>query len=350
MLVTVDLNRKTPMNYQINKVLSFSALLICLAFSNLTGRENHTALALQSEAPQSCKIGVYLTSLHDLNISAKTFSADMWIWSNCLTEDLTPLQSMEFVNANQYEAKLDYSEVKEGIVWSQRKVNGVFRHNWDVHNYPFDRHTLIIELEEAAYDTGSFVYEADSANSTYSPSIKLDGWKITNFQILNSQTEYTTTFGDPTLESGGGSTYTKLDVAISIARTELTSFLKLIGPVYIAMAVALLSLLLYLENSSILSAQMGLLAGSLFATVINLSIASTSLGASERLTLVDQIHILSLLYILIITGIAIYSQLSLKRGETADMIRVKNYVIFLILLITYILNNAAIIGLAIRQG
>jgi hypothetical protein len=95
---------------------------------------------------------------------------------------------------------------------------------------------------------------------------------------------------------------------------------------------------------------MGLLAGSLFATVINLSIASTSLGASERLTLVDQIHILSLLYILIITGIAIYSQLSLKRGETADMIRVKNYVIFLILLITYILNNAAIIGLAIRQG
>ena len=117
------------MNFQINKVLLFVVLLVCLAFSGFTSVENHAALALQSEAPQSCKIGVYLTSLHDLNISAKTFAADMWIWSNCLTEELTPLQSMEFVNANQYEAKLDYSEVKEGIVWSQRKVNGVFRHS-----------------------------------------------------------------------------------------------------------------------------------------------------------------------------------------------------------------------------
>ena len=338
------------MNYQINKVLLFAALLVCLALSGLTSAENHAVLAQEGETPQSCKIGVCLTSLHDLNISAKTFSADMWIWSNCLTEELTPLQSMEFVNANQYEAKLDYSEVKDGIVWSQRKVNGVFRHNWDVHNYPFDRHTLIIEVEEAAYDTSSFVYEADSANSTYSPSIYLDGWKITNFEILNSQTAYTTTFGDPTLESGGGSAYTKLEVAISIARTELTSFLKLTGPVYIAFAVALLSLLLYLENSGILSAQIGLLAGSLFATVINLSIASTSLGASERLTLVDQIHILSLLYILIVTGVAIYSQLSLKRGDTPDMIRLKNFTVFIILGITFILTNAAMITLAIRQG
>ena len=338
------------MNYRISKVTLFTALFVGLAFSIFTNAENHIAFAQAGDAPQSCKIGVYVTSLHDLNISAKTFAADMWIWSNCLTEELTPLQSMEFVNANAYEGKLDYTEVKNGIVWSQRKVTGVFRHNWDVHNYPFDRHTLIIEMEEAAYDTSSFVYEADTANSTYSPAIYLDGWKITDFQLINSQTEYTTTFGDPTLESGGGSLYTKLQVAISLARTELTSFLKLIGPVYIAFAVALLSLLLYLENASVLSAQIGLLAGSLFATVINLSIASTVLGVTERLTLVDQIHIVSLLYILVVTGIAIYSQLALKRGETAETIRVKNFRIFLILGITFILLNAGMIAVAINEG
>jgi hypothetical protein len=350
MLVTVHLDKGFPMKYQINKVLSVAVLFACLAFSALTSAEHHPARAQDGDSPQSCKMGVYLTSLHDLDITAKTFAADMWIWSNCPTEELTPLQSMEFVNANQYEAKLDYSEVKNGIVWAQRKVNGVFRHNWDVHNYPFDRHTLIVEMEEAAYDTSSFVYEADSANSTYSPSIQLDGWKITDFKILSRQTEYTTTFGDPSLESGGSSLYTKLEVAISITRTELTSFLKLIGPVYIAFAVALLSLLLYLENASVLSAQIGLLAGSLFATVINLSIASTSLGASERLTLVDQIHILSLLYILIITGVAIQSQLALKKGQTADGIRDKNFRIFLILGETFIILNAVMIALAIRQG
>ena len=338
------------MKHRISKVSLFVVLLACLVYVAFASARNHAVLAQEGDAPQSCEIGVYLTSLHDLNITAKTFAADMWIWSNCLNEELTPLQSMEFVNANEYEGKLDYSEEKEGIFWSQKKVNGVFRQNWDVHNYPFDRHTLIIEMEEAAYDTSSFIYKADTANSTYSPSIQLDGWKITNFEIIETQTEYTTTFGDPTLESGGGSLYTKVQVAISIARTELTSFLKLIGPVYIAFAVALLSLLLYLENSTVLSAQIGLQAGSLFATVINLSIASTTLGVSERLTLVDQIHILSLLYILIVTAIAIYSQYLLKQGETAEVIRVKNFRSFLILAITFVVINAGMISFAVYEG
>lgn len=338
------------MKHRISKVSLFVVLLACLVYVAFASAQNHAVLAQEGDAPQSCEIGVYLTSLHDLNITAKTFAADMWIWSNCLNEELTPLQSMEFVNANQSEGKLDYSEEKGGIIWSQKKVNGVFRQNWDVHNYPFDRHTLIIEMEEAAYDTSSFVYKADTANSTYSPSIQLDGWKITDFEIIETQTEYTTTFGDPTLESGGGSLYTKIQVAVSIARTELTSFLKLIGPVYIAFAVALLSLLLYLENSTVLSAQIGLQAGSLFATVINLSIASTTLGVSERLTLVDQIHILSLLYILIVTAIAIYSQYLLKQGETAEVIRVKNFRSFLILAITFVVINAGMISLAVYEG
>lgn len=339
------------MNYRVSRVLLVTALLVGVLFSVFNRARGNVVLALgSSDAPESCKIGIYLTSLHDLNISAKTFAADMWVWSNCLNPELTPLQSMEFVNANQYEGKLDYSEEKGGVMWSQRKVTGTFRHNWDVHNYPFDRHTLVIEIEEAALDTSGFVYEADRANSTYSPEIHLDGWKITNFELIDSETVYTTTFGDPTLESGGGSTYTKLQVAISIARTEITSFLKLIGPVYIAFAVALLSLLLYLENSSVLSAQIGLLAGSLFATVINLSIASTTLGVSDRLTLVDQIHILSLFYILVVTAIAIYSQLSLKQGQTADAIRVKNFRTFLILGITFIAINAGLIAMAINEG
>jgi len=332
----------------LKKVFIAAAIILVAQCLPVTGVSN--VQAQDGDTPETCKIGVYLTSLHDLKSAAKTFAGDMWVWSVCPNEELTPLQSMEFVNANSSDGKLDYTEIKDGLVWSQRKVSGVFRDDWDVHNYPFDRHTLIIEMEEAAYDTSSFVYTADNANSTYSPDIQLDGWKITSFDLVEGETLYTTTFGDPTLEGSGESVYSKLEVAVSIVRTDLTSFLKLIGPVYIAFGVALVSLLLYMENASALNPQVGLQAASLFATIVNLGRASEALGLSEHLTLVDQIHITTLIFILTVTMIVIQSQRSLRKGITPDEVSQKNFHKFIGLGVSYIALNIVLITYAVYQG
>jgi len=348
-MVDPAISRAAHMKFNIlKKILIAVAIVFAAQCFPITGISN--VQAQDDDTPQTCKIGVYLTSLHDLKSAAKTFAADMWVWSDCPNEELTPLQSMEFVNANSSDGKLDYTEIKDGVVWSQRKVSGVFRDDWDVHNYPFDRHTLIIEMEEAAYDTSAFVYTADKANSTFSPDIQLDGWQVTNFELLEGETLYTTTFGDPTLEGSGESVYSKLEVAISIVRTDLTSFLKLIGPVYIAFGVALVSLLLYMENASALNPQVGLQAASLFATVVNLSRASDALGLSEHLTLVDQIHIVTLVFILTVTMMVIQSQRSLRTGMTPDEVSQKNFRRFIYLGVSYIVLNIGLISFAINQG
>jgi hypothetical protein len=56
---------------------------------------------------------------------------------------------------------------KGDVYWSQRDISAVFHQNWDVQNYPFDRHTLKISLEEAIQDASGFVYTPDFKNSGY---------------------------------------------------------------------------------------------------------------------------------------------------------------------------------------
>jgi hypothetical protein len=52
------------------------------------------------------------------------------------------------------------------------------RHDWDLSNFPFDRHVLDIVLEEGAADTTKLLYSADTTNSGYNKDIRLEGWGL----------------------------------------------------------------------------------------------------------------------------------------------------------------------------
>ena len=53
-----------------------------------------------------CPIGVYVTSLRDLDLVGDSFGIDLWVWSVHPPGD-NPLDSLEFVNAKQIETRLD---------------------------------------------------------------------------------------------------------------------------------------------------------------------------------------------------------------------------------------------------
>ena len=116
--------------------------------------------AQETTGAEKCSIGVYIMSLYNLNFNAHTFDADMWLWSNCPTEQRQPLKTMEFLNASNVVGSLDATMLRNNGYWSERKVIGTFRHNWDVRSFPFDRHTVEIIAEAGLYDTHYLVYEA----------------------------------------------------------------------------------------------------------------------------------------------------------------------------------------------
>lgn len=276
------------------------------AIAQPTASPTTSSTASPSGTPKTCNVGVYLISLQDFDLANGLFSADFWLWSTCPSPDLQPLKVVDFVNADTKDIRTSlYATSKRGnAYWSYVKVSGPFRYSWDVRNFPFDRHVLQITLENTSAVAEDFIYTADKKGSKYSRDISLSGWRITNFTVAQKPYQYTTTFGDPELPASGTTNYSHLDILISIARNSTISFFKICAPVYIAFGISLVAYFLDVATSA------GLLAATLFAVVVNQQVAGSLLGSVEQLTLVDQIHLTAMVYILATCIVIVYSHLN----------------------------------------
>ncbi len=291
-------------------------------------------------------IGIFITSLHDLDVAGDTFGVDYWVWS-VHPPELNPLESMEFLNAKEADADLDLTEERGDRSYSQRKISAVVRHDWDLSNFPFDRQVLDIVLEEAAADTTTLVYSADTANSGYNEGIRLEGWRITDFAIEERTVDYMTTFGDPDISSG--SSYARLVASVQIEREGATGFFKLIAGVYAASAIGLLSFLMVPDNPPIFGARMVVLVGALFATVISLRASEAVLGRTESLSLVDKIHIVAMVYIFIAALIAVLARKACESGKE-ELAKRRDRIWLRVLGISFVLINGLLIIMAAIAG
>jgi len=321
----------------------FAASTVALLCALINGPP---ALAQSDAAPTTCRVGLYLRDLHSFNPTADTFGADFWLWSLCPTADHQPLQTMEFINSDDVAVLLDVGDYP---LWTQRNVNGTFRYDWDERNFPFDRHTLSIEMEEGVEDVRQFVYEPDTANSGVDPELQLPGgWRMTGSTLAGSTKTYDTTFGDPDLPPGGSSQYSRLTLSIDLERTDLGGFLKLTAVVYAAFFFSLISYLMHLETTTGIGPRVSLLAIALFATAVNLVNASNALGTASGLTLVDKIHVMVLVYLLVAAIVSVASRLLLDRGLEAAAIAALNLRVGAIVVISFVALNALLVVLAVR--
>jgi hypothetical protein len=272
---------------------------------------------------EECMVGSYLTSIHDFNLSDQTFGADIWLWTHTSSESKRkPLETMEFTNAKSTCSSLGSDIVKNGIRWGQRKICGTFRQNWDLRNFPFDRHKLEIRIEEGIDETTALTYEADTRNSAYRKEIQLDGWKITDFRIINNPVTHSSTFGDPALQPGSSSEYAGIILRIAVERKEVTSYIKLTAVAYMAFFLMLVSFFLHVDSGfRLLDSRITLQAGALFATVVNMNSASRALGSEDRVTLVDKVHIVILFYILLGALVTVLARALLTRGFSDHRLR-----------------------------
>lgn len=303
----------------------------------------------QPVTPDRCKVGIFVVDLHELDVQKKTFGTNFWLWSVCATEQRQPLKTMEFVNANNTVAMLDSVLPRNGQFWSSRKVSGTFRDDFDVRNFPFDRHELTMAIEEGIDDTRQLLYEADQAKSGYDQRIKVAGWRITGFNLVQTDHNYATTFGDPTLPTDASAQFARLEAHVMVVRDSFTSFFKMASVVYVAAALALLSFLFYLDSPSSFGSRISFLAGSLFATVINMRVSSAELGSHDGLTLIDMIHLTSLILVLAATVLTIMADRRLNAGNR-DAVRRFDLHNMIICGAFFIAANVALIAHAAIDG
>jgi len=318
-----------------------SGAIICSA---LGPPPPHASTSAKGKA-ELCLVGAYLTSIHDFNFTGQTFGADIWLWTHTPSEsERKPLETMEFTNARSTTASLDSYTAKDGIRWGQCKICGTYTQHWDLRNFPFDRHELEIHIEEGIDDTTALTYEIDALNSSYRKDIQLDDWKITGFRIVDDPVTHSSTFGDPALKPGSSSRYAGITLLITVVRKEVMSFIKLTAVAYIAFLLMLVSFFLHLDGGfRFLDSRIALLAGALFATVINMSAASSSLGSWDRITLVDKVHIVTLFHILLGALLTVLARVLIKKGFSDHRLRQVDLWAAVLATITFIGTNAFLV-------
>jgi hypothetical protein len=265
--------------------------------------------------------GIYVTSVNHIDAARRTAGIDMWLWS--ISKDgRHPLQTLELINADRATRTVPSTLSRPQGAWSQVKVSGTFRQLWNFSDFPFDRQTVSVVIEEGVFDSSSFAYRLDRRNSSYDPEIEVPGWHVTGFDVHQRIQPYHTTFGDPLLTRGGHSDYPRVVAELYLQRAHpAMTFFTMTVAMYAAVLLALVSFFLHPDTMSDLGARMGLLAGALFAAVLNMLQASSEIGEPEGLSLLDQLHVVAFALIVVATALGIRSRLRIERGVDPAAVR-----------------------------
>jgi hypothetical protein len=308
-----------------------------------------SATAQAAEAPTACTIGVDILSIHGINFDENTFDAGFWIWSVCPDNRFKPLQTMEFVNANNVTVSLQGETVVEGVYWDYAKVDGTFRYYWDLSDFPFDRHDLQIHVENSDWDASMFVFVPDTAGSAFEPDMPLEGWSVDSFSVASDLKTYQTTYGDPQ-NPAGTSEYSRFTAHVALERADYNSFFKLTFVVYIAFLISLVSYFVNLKNPAMLAARLGVISGALFTVAVSLRTASDALSSEEEITLVGKIHVVALAAILIDAIAALATQLLTEQGRSEAELKRFDRNVMILVIIGFIAANVWLITTAARHS
>ncbi|MGH9148104.1 MAG: hypothetical protein ACRD1Q_15440, partial [Vicinamibacterales bacterium] len=205
---------------------------------------------------------------------------------------------------------------------------------------------LTVVVENTNAPASEFTYTPDTAGSKPSRDIVLDGWRINAYRLERETYIYDTTFGDPAFDGKTVSDYSRLRVSIAIERKRRLSFFTLVAGVYVAVALSSITFLLGAYNGR---RRTNLLAGTLFAVLVNQRVAESVIGRTEQITLLDQIHILAMIYVFAIALAGIYAQRLHDSGAEKEAGRWDKRG-FWVTLSSYAVFNVLLMAIASHRG
>jgi hypothetical protein len=291
-------------------------------------------------SPATCRIGVNIEDLYDLDMAGDTFGAILWIWSLCPTPELRPLERIAFPSAASGPDLGEVETVDTGPrqFYASRRVQGTFRHDWDMDHYPFDRQRVTIEIDDEFYGASRLLFEPDSEQSFLTPGLHdLDEWRVSDLMLTAGVSDEPSTYGLPGAQ---GSQYAFIEATVVLERAQLVTFLKLTAGVFAGIFIAFLTFFYDPNDRGAFGGKLGLLVGVLFAILLNMRNADTSIGDIGDLTLVTKLHLVTLALIVILALAALRDR---RRAERDLPVRHPNWLLLGIIGSLYVLVMAGLI-------
>jgi hypothetical protein len=302
------------------------------------------AVPEQISSPDTVKIGSYIISLHDINFKDKEYTLRFWLWMIYKDKAFDFANRVEVPNAKVLEKPDVFDDSTDGKNWILLKMKCVMKNAWKVNDFPFDKQYLNVNIENAAFDNSSLVFEPDTAGAHIDPSLAIDGWYIKNLKTYTKTSVYNTAFGDSQLEKPY-SEYDSYVISFELERAAWGLFLKIFIGMYVAFMIGFVSFFIHLDH---IEASFGLQVGGLFAAVGNKYISDSSLPETSSFTLVDTLHAVTFIYLFFIIFSSVLA-LRFYKSKRSRQGRKVNYTAAAIIFGSYVLINIVIVWGAIHD-
>lgn len=280
------------------------------------------------------KVGIYITSIHDIDFKQKEYTAIFWLWLKYKNKDFNFLQNLEVPQAKTVEKSFSTVDSSGDQISMMMKLQCVMKDSWRIGNFPFDRQTLRLSLENSQYDSRSLIFIPDTVGQHFDPRFTLRGWRIDSCIVSTGIRMYETGFGDESL-ARPHTEYSAFRVRLSIKRDAGGLFWKMFIGMYIAFLIAYICFYIHTDG---IDSRFGLSVGSLFAVIGNKYIIDSSLPESTSFTLVDTLHGITLFFIFAVITATAYSLKLVKNNKAKQAARFDMIAAQVLLLIYVILN------------
>jgi ABC-type transport system substrate-binding protein len=209
-----------------------------------------TVLAAQpATAPTRVYVGVYLLDVSDLDLKAGRFKGDARVWLKWKGDETPP--PLLFDNA-ELDSKEELSKEAEGD-WRtvQWRVQGTFRGEFPLQDFPFDEQTLSLEL---SLPTAAGHLVPDLAASGMARAFSITGWNYERaFQPRVDAHTFGSDFGSIARE-GETTSVERVRFTMQLTRPIEPYLLKFLVPLAIILLMAVLALFLPVSELEVRSA------------------------------------------------------------------------------------------------
>ena len=190
--------------------------------------------------------GIDITQLNRVDIKEGTFSADFYLWMRYGGGDDLPTD-VEFTGfSGAFDpARPLQSGREDGLNYRLYRVSGTFKANFDLHDYPFDRQSLLIRLmnrsrplDEVTYVIDTFGLQLDKPGRPPADSSdayrNLQLWHVTDAHPFVDAFSVRSTLGKPALfDTASRVEYGGFDTEVVLRRNVIAFMVKTLIPLFL---------------------------------------------------------------------------------------------------------------------
>jgi hypothetical protein len=183
--------------------------------------------------PLKIKVAVYMMSIGKPDIGSGLYTADFYLVMHC-NRKCDP-SGFEVINGKI--TLLDKQD--ESDTMRVFRVNANLTAPLELRRYPFDRHTLSIQIEDRLRPVSQLLYVPQDQSKGFDPSVQVPGWVLDKSSAVARVSKHHYPVFDKPYDD-----YSQYVYDIDIGRAPLAAFMKVLFPALAIMATAFFGLAL----------------------------------------------------------------------------------------------------------